>query len=121
MKQTNVLLCVLCLLSAACQQIAERAARIAVPGGGKTENRAARREWERLMLADPATGRIPDGIRFLERRFVAGLSVQASPRSGDGVWEARGPWNYGGRTRALASMSTTKTAFSPEACPEVCG
>ncbi|MFN4080663.1 MAG: T9SS type A sorting domain-containing protein [Saprospiraceae bacterium] len=102
MQQTNVLLWILCFMLAACQQITEKPTRIAVPGSGKTENRAARREWERQMLADPATGRIPDGIRFLERRFVAGLPVQASPRSGDGAWEARGPWNYGGRTRALA-------------------
>jgi photosystem II stability/assembly factor-like uncharacterized protein len=71
-----------------------------LPAGENEENRDIRRAWERRMLADPATGEIPKGINFLERYFAATLPQAASDRSVD--WESRGPWNVGGRTRALA-------------------
>lgn len=63
-------------------------------------------EWERLR--DPATGLIPDDIRSRERVFTATLpgksGVTALTKS-IGVnqfeWIQRGPWNIGGRTRAV--------------------
>lgn len=75
---------------------------IRVPGGEEEEE--GRAEWERARLADPATGRIPEGIEFLERQFVAGMPrARVGLRSGPGSeWVSRGPWNVGGRTRAMA-------------------
>ena len=72
-----------------------------LPAGENEENRELRREMERQMLADPATGEIPKGIAFLERYFASTLPQAVSERSGPD-WVSRGPWNVGGRTRALA-------------------
>ncbi|MBV6441454.1 MAG: hypothetical protein EPGJADBJ_03139 [Saprospiraceae bacterium] len=74
---------------------------LTIPGGANEENKELRRAWERMYLADPATGEIPAGIKFLERYFAQDIPVAASDRSGPD-WESRGPWNVGGRTRALA-------------------
>ena len=77
-------------------------AALALPGGGgHEENRELRKEWERMRLSDPATGQIPPGILFSERQFAAQMPMAVSDRSGP-EWESRGPWNVGGRTRALA-------------------
>ena len=70
----------------------------------------ARRAWEEMRLADPATGRIPADIHRLEREFAASLPslsrsaiLRAEGNEGQiGEWGYRGPWNIGGRTRALA-------------------
>lgn len=72
-----------------------------IPAGPNEENAKIRKAWERMMLADPATGEIPKGIKFLERYFAKYLPIAAHERSG-ADWVARGPWNKGGRTRALA-------------------
>jgi hypothetical protein len=75
------------------------------------ENPQGRRHWEWQRLHDPATGRIPPDIHRKEVEFAARL-----PRRQPGVaigglnsgvdkfagWSYRGPWNIGGRTRALA-------------------
>lgn len=75
---------------------------VVIPGGdGEEENRELREEWDRMRLADPATGQIPKGISRLERLFAEQLPQAAVERSGPD-WESRGPWNVGGRTRALA-------------------
>lgn len=73
-----------------------------IPGGASEENSERRREWNRMRLADPATGQIPPGIQFLERRYAATLPRAVAERGGNGQWMSRGPWNVGGRTRALA-------------------
>jgi hypothetical protein len=62
-------------------------------------------DWE--MLHDPATGKIPDNIREKELAFTASLPNDAmfngALMKGTAVtWNPRGPWNVGGRTRALA-------------------
>jgi photosystem II stability/assembly factor-like uncharacterized protein len=59
------------------------------------------------MLKDPATGKIPEGIREKELAFAKRMLARqgASARTQARViqdWEARGPYNVGGRTRALA-------------------
>lgn len=77
------------------------------------EDRAADRiEYERSMLVNPKTGKIPDGIHqknlefiyspksHLQPRFHA--SSRAGARAVGTQWEQRGPYNVGGRTRALA-------------------
>lgn len=74
------------------------------PGGGLEEDKEEREEWNRKRLGDPLTGEIPAGIAFLEREFLY-QAVQAGRISGGGstiTWNARGPWNVGGRTRAFA-------------------
>ena len=72
-----------------------------IPAGANEENKKIRRAWEKMMLADPATGEIPKGIQFLERYFAKGLPMAAADRSGPD-WTSRGPWNVGGRSRAIA-------------------
>lgn len=72
-----------------------------IPGGEEEENRELREEWEQMRLADPVSGEIPRGISLQERLFARGLPMATSERSGPD-WESRGPWNVGGRTRALA-------------------
>ncbi len=85
-------------------------------GGDRTPGRSEapefsprRAKWELMRLRNPATGKIPDGIRKREADYAATL-----PRQGAGSafyrsagvqqygWTARGPHNVGGRTRALA-------------------
>jgi hypothetical protein len=76
--------------------------QLQIPFGEAAEERSDREAWERRRYADPATGRIPDGIRFLERQFAARMHQAVLERGGSPVWTARGPWNVGGRTRAVA-------------------
>ena len=82
-----------------------------VPGsavaGDRTQaqdNHLARRNYQFIRLADPKTGKIPPNIHRLEREFADRLprhSILQSPEKAC-TWAARGPWNVGGRTRALA-------------------
>jgi hypothetical protein len=69
-----------------------------------------RRAFEVSRLADPATGLIPPDIHHREMEFAAqlpswsrsgGLDSQDAAEKLTG-WSYRGPWNIGGRTRALA-------------------
>jgi photosystem II stability/assembly factor-like uncharacterized protein len=68
------------------------------------DNALLRAQWELLMLADPATGELPSNIRKKELRFAQrlerrhGMSTARMAES----WKPRGPYNVGGRTRALA-------------------
>lgn len=73
---------------------------------GYTNESSARSKWELMRLRDPATGKIPDNIHRDELTFAATLprkdggSKSASTLSSS--WTQRGPWNVGGRTRAVA-------------------
>ncbi len=75
---------------------------------GGDDDIEARTNWELARLADPATGKIPDHIRQLELAYAAGLpklefTSFAGARSASSISiDRRGPWNVGGRTRALA-------------------
>lgn len=64
-----------------------------------------RSQWEIQRLADPATGKIPAGIRMEELEFAVHLP-KASPAAVNAralsPVSGRGPVNVGGRTRALA-------------------
>lgn len=71
------------------------------PGAANEENQELRAEWERMLLADPATGEVPAGIKFLEQQFAARLPHAGAERSSS-EWVQRGPFNLGGRTRSLA-------------------
>ena len=78
---------------------------LAVP---EREDPRAGVERELLRTRDPATGRIPEGIRRRELAFASTLpsrDVDALLRVASGPvfsWQGRGPSNVGGRTRALA-------------------
>lgn len=84
------------------------ASGLQMPSGASEENGKLRREWQRMRLADPATGQIPTGIQFLERQYAATLPQAVAERGGNGDWMSRGPWNVGGRTRALAMDVTNE-------------
>jgi hypothetical protein len=77
------------------------------------ENSEARKAWERRRLADPATGRIPSGIRSLELAFADGLpnDLYLKTDSLNAPWTALGPWNLGGRTRAFAMDVTNSSVL----------
>lgn len=77
------------------------------PGGADAAiNPSARKTWELLRLRDPSTGRIPANVRAQELAFMAAFPKRDAGEKSPGVlatdWAFRGPWNVGGRTRALA-------------------
>ncbi len=65
-----------------------------------SDNPAERVNWERIRLADPNTGEIPNNIREKEMMFAKKLPKATSMNKAN--WVHRGPYNVGGRTRALA-------------------
>jgi hypothetical protein len=79
--------------------------------GEEAENPTARLEQELMMLRNPRTGRIPEGIEARAMTFAQGIvsreevAARAKPSRGtvqaEG-WTLRGPFNIGGRTRAFA-------------------
>ena len=75
-------------------------------GGPEMASERIKWEWERMR--NPATGKIPENIRRLEREFASTLpsrNQNAPFLKAAGIaeysWQARGPWNVGGRTRAM--------------------
>lgn len=88
------------------------------------ENPHGRRHWEWMRLHDPETGRIPPNIHRRERDFAAGQPRRQPGQAVGGLgvpgdklvgWSFRGPWNIGGRTRALAldiSDPTSQTVLA---------
>ncbi|MBC3541088.1 T9SS type A sorting domain-containing protein [Rufibacter sp. H-1] len=77
---------------------------------GTKENPNARQEYEIQRLKDPATGKIPEGIRELELAYSDKILTAEQILRGTNpygklvtyTWDRRGPYNVGGRTRALA-------------------
>jgi hypothetical protein len=79
---------------------------------GTKENPRARHDYEFLMTADPTTNLIPDNIKNKESAFVKRVPSREfvnrnhAARSTENLeitdWQQRGPYNVGGRTRALA-------------------
>jgi len=65
-----------------------------------SDNPAERVVWEKMRLADPNTGEIPNNIRQKEMIFAKTLPKSTSFNKAS--WVHRGPYNVGGRTRALA-------------------
>ncbi|WP_378185991.1 T9SS type A sorting domain-containing protein [Aquimarina sp. W85] len=78
-------------------------------------------EYEFNRLKDPNTGQIPSEIRTLELDFSKNirtgddLKKSAATKSSKGVqfsyWKNRGPYNVGGRTRALAIDATNENVI----------
>lgn len=76
--------------------------RIPIEGESEEESEA-KHEWERMRLADPLTGEIPENIHYKELAFIQDLYDAANvANKNNGEWSSRGPWNIGGRTRGLA-------------------
>ncbi len=76
---------------------------------GSKEDPQARLAYETAMLVDPRTGLIPENIKRREYVFSSKLPVKRRPakdlRKGQteaATWQSIGPYNKGGRTRALA-------------------
>src|SRR6185436_153354 len=80
----------------------------AAESAGGDDDAEARYNWELARLADPSTGKIPDHIRADELEFAASLPKMQSLPGAFGRFAStsnfvsRGPWNVGGRTRAIA-------------------
>lgn len=74
---------------------------------GTTEDPQARANYENRLLVDPSTGQIPKDIRDRELRF-AELLLSRQHRAGHHQrmaaqnYELAGPFNVGGRTRAIS-------------------
>lgn len=78
------------------------------------DNAIDRANYDFERLKDPSTGKIPEGIVKFERDFSSKIAISddskrslatAAKSSKAGrfeFWKNRGPWNVGGRTRALA-------------------
>ena len=65
-----------------------------------SDNPAERVVWERIRLADPTTGEIPHNIR--QKEMIFAKTLPKSTATSKANWKHRGPYNVGGRTRALA-------------------
>lgn len=71
-----------------------------LPNGlASPEDRAARFTWEMKRLVNPITGKLPQKIRERELNFVNRKFKTSKANST--VWDKRGPFNVGGRTRAV--------------------
>jgi len=68
-------------------------------GIGAEEDPIARARFDWMRLRDPSTGSIPEGVRAAELAFAETLPKDYSKSLS---WNQRGPFNIGGRTRALA-------------------
>ena len=75
---------------------------------GTKENPLARMQYEASMLADPQTGQIPENIRRRELHYVEKIPRRSKShayrmsKTFEEDWKSIGPYNVGGRTRALA-------------------
>ncbi len=66
----------------------------------RNEESARKKQWEFEQLRDPATNKIPSGIKFKEINFLKNMPQSSFKRGQE--WRLRGPWNVGGRTRGMA-------------------
>ena len=83
---------------------------------GEEENPNGRWEFEWMRTKDPQTNEIPKNIRFKEMNFAKSLpnrnQISMMNKQGGAsslntlTWDRRGPYNVGGRTRAMALDAT---------------
>jgi photosystem II stability/assembly factor-like uncharacterized protein len=80
---------------------------------GRTEMKKARNEYFFNLMRDPATNKIPANIRNRELNFAKSLptarqvfsrakATNPALKAADYTWQQAGPFDVGGRTRALA-------------------
>ncbi len=80
----------------------------------QADNAVERAAFEFMRLKDPNSGKIPTGIRKAELQFTSKIAAgddsrkslstaaKSSKSNSFSYWKNRGPFNVGGRTRALA-------------------
>ena len=99
----------------ACRREIMTTGKISRASGEAAQEARERVLWEKERLMDPAIGAIPPMIREKELAFAATLpddrSAQARRVGINGDWNFRGPWNVGGRTRALAIDVTNENVL----------
>src|SRR3990172_6109670 len=79
---------------------------------GDEDNPNARMEWELMRLRDPATGMIPTNMRRRELAYAKTLPTDAGfMKAPANTWTAMGPYNAGGRTRAVAIDITNENVI----------
>ena len=85
---------------------------------GTKENPQARKSYEEAMLIDPKTGQIPFDIKRNEIRFSSGIPKKGVTKrhlrkgeTNEEEWRSIGPYNKGGRTRALAKDVTDENVI----------
>ena len=78
---------------------AKKKIKVAGLGIGSAEDPQNMRNWYSSRLLDPSTGKMPTNIRSNELAFAKTLPKNESLLED---WTARGPFNVGGRTRAIA-------------------
>jgi Secretion system C-terminal sorting domain len=105
MKQFFVFLSTGILIAGACLFVNKKTNAVAIIGDPMEESAQQRLAYEFKRLADP-DGKIPEHMREKELAFGATLPSDLSVAMSNGRmlqtnWDARGPWNLGGRTRAL--------------------
>ena len=64
-----------------------------------SDNPKERQVWVNVRLANPTTGEVPSKMRQKEMIFAKTLPVSGA--MSQATWKHRGPYNVGGRTRAL--------------------
>ena len=77
------------------------------------DNPNSRLEFERKMLINPKTGKIPANIRKKELEYASShqSGLQSYTKTGSATFENVGPKNVGGRTRALAIDVTNENTI----------
>lgn len=73
--------------------------------GDLAHNLSQRELWEWMRYHDPATGKIPHNVRKSELEYALELPHHRFDKSEQALssqWKSIGPWNVGGRTRAVA-------------------
>jgi hypothetical protein len=82
---------------------------LVIPAAEMEEGGEGRAEWELARLADPETGLLPPNYRKQELAYAANLpkAIEHNYRN-QATWQNRGPWNFGGRTRAIAMDVTNE-------------
>ncbi len=81
------------------------AVRADSPPSASAANWQSREEWDWQRLRNPSTGMIPPDIRNREIRFARRMPRGKALLDG-AVWDRRGPFNLGGRTRGLVVDAT---------------
>lgn len=107
MKKVIVWFSLILLLSPAYQEQHESPIRLheSRNATGTQENPQARAEFEFSQIRNPKTGTVPENIRHKEIMFSEQHPFRATLRKSGTVdedWELAGPFNVGGRTRAVA-------------------
>ena len=89
--------------------ISSKLSHSAIKASKEKENLISREQWQFMRLRDPKSNRIPNNISTLEREFAKTLpnDKMVKLRKANKVfdtqqWTYRGPFNQGGRSRAIA-------------------